>query len=134
MGIDRKIFGEQAMKIVGISEKKYHFVLNDAISNGHYIHTINYEDACNFFERVKKDYEKASFHTVAESIKRYFEEDGKDCYQIISEESYYICLDEIGRNNYAMKIICRIMKCEDEVEYYRSLLSEVSEQHKKLDK
>ena len=83
-----------------------------AKDNGNYIRTDNFERACVLFERTKKDYKTASFHTY--------------------DDRYYICLNEEGRNNYAMKFKSRILQYEDKVEYYRSLLAEVMEQNEKL--
>lgn len=95
-----------------INEKTYNRVIKCAKDNGGYIRTDDYERACDFFERTKKDYKTASFHTYG--------------------DRYYICLNEEGRNNYAMKFIYRIRQYEDEVEYNRSLLAEVREQNERL--
>lgn len=111
-----------------LSEKTYNSVLKRAKDNGGYIGTNNYERACAFFERTKKDYKTASFHELDEDFIR-VENDIRileDCVM------YYICLNEEGRNNYAMKFIYRIRKYEDEVEHYRSLLAEVREQNERL--
>lgn len=111
-----------------ISEKTYNRVIKWAKDNGGYIRTNDYERACAFFERAKKDYKTASFHELDEDFIRV--ENGK---RILEDGvAYYICLNEEGRNNYAMKFIYRIRKYEDEVEYNRSLLAEVREQNERL--
>lgn len=101
-----------------ISEQTYNRVIKWAKDNGNYIRTDNFERACVLFERTKKDYKTASFHTVKQSYVRVkngecIPEDG---------EFYYICLNEEGRNNYAMKFIYNIQKYEGEVKYYRNLV------------
>lgn len=111
-----------------ISEKTYNRVVKWAKDNGGYIRTNDYERACAFFERAKKDYKTASFHELDEGFIRV--ENGK---RILEDGvAYYICLNEEGRNNYAMKFIYRIRKYEDEVEYNRRLLAEVREQNERL--
>lgn len=95
-----------------ITEKQYNQFIKITKENGGYIGTENYEGACDFFERIKKDYKTASFHTYG--------------------DRYYICLNEEGRNNYAMKSIYRILQYEDKAEYYRSLLAEVRKQNERL--
>lgn len=95
-----------------ITEKTYNRVIKCAKDNGGYISTDDYERACNFFERAKKDYKTASFHTYC--------------------DRYYICLNEEGRNNYAMKFIYRIRQYEDEVKDCRSILAEIREQSERL--
>ena len=114
----------------GISEQKYNSIVNDAISNGRYIRIVDYENACNFFERAKKDYKKATFYTVFENVKRYSEKEG---YQTISDDVYYICLDEVGKRNFAMLIVCRIGSLADKIAYYRNLLFKSGEGPEKLD-
>lgn len=118
-----------------ISEKTYNRAIKDAKNNGNYIITNNYERACAFFERAKKDYKTASLHTLEQS---YVRVKNGEC---IPEDSvfYYICLNEEGRNNYAMKFIYRIRKYEDKVEYYinlveynRILLADVRETNERL--
>lgn len=95
-----------------LSEMNYNWLIKWAKNNGSYLSTNDYERACVLFERTKKDYKKASFHTY--------------------NDFYYICLNEEGRNNFAKKFIYRIRQYEDEVEYYRSLLEEVMEQNERL--
>lgn len=118
-----------------ISEKTYNRLIKSAKKNGNYIITNNFERACAFFERTKKDYKTASFHTLKQSYVRVKND------EYISEDSefYYICLNEEGRNNYAMKFIYRIQKYEDKVEYYknlveynRRLLADVREKNERL--
>lgn len=95
-----------------ISEKNYNTCIKLAEDNGGFIGTDDYKKARVLFERMKKDYKKASFHTY--------------------DDRYYICLNEEGRNNYAMKFKNRILQYENKVEYYRSLLAEVREQNERL--
>lgn len=118
-----------------LSEKAYNRVIKWAKDNGGYISTNNFERACVLFERTKKDYKTASFHTLKQS---YVRVKNDEC---IPEDSefYYICLNEEGRNNYEMKLIYRIRKYEDEVEYYRNfveyyrnLLADVREKNDRL--
>lgn len=101
-----------------LSEKTYNWLIKSAKKNGNYMGTNNFERACVLFERTKKDYKTASFHTVEQS---YVRVKNGEC---IPEDSefYYICLNEEGRNNYAMKFIYNIRKYEDKVEYYRNLV------------
>ena len=118
-----------------LSEKSYNWFIKLAKKNGGYLSTNNFERASVLFERTKKDYKTASFHTLRQSYARVkngecIPEDG---------EFYYICLNEEGRNNYAMKLICHIRKYEDEVEYYRNfveyyrnLLADVREKNDRL--
>lgn len=111
-----------------LSEKTYNRVIKWAKDNGGYIGTDDYERACAFFERTKKDYKTASFHELDEGFIR-VENDKR----ILEDRvMYYICLNEEGRNNYAMKFIYRIRKHEDEAEYNRSILAEIREQNERL--
>lgn len=113
---------------MGISEKTYNRAIKWAKDHDGYIRTCDYERACEFFERTKKDYKTASFHELNENVIRV--ENGirilEDCV------AYYICLNEEGRNNYAMKFICRIRKYEDEIEDCRRTLAEIREQNERL--
>lgn len=101
-----------------LSEKSYNWFIKLAKKNGSYMATDNFERASVLFERTKKDYKTASFHTLQQS---YVRVKNGEC---IPKDSvfYYICLNEEGRNNYAMKLICYIRKYEDEVEYYRNFV------------
>lgn len=101
-----------------LSEKSYNWFIKLAKKNGSYLSTNDFERASVLFERTKKDYKTASFHTLQQS---YVRVKNGEC---IPEDSvfYYICLNEEGRNNYAMKLICHIRKYEDEVEYYRNFV------------
>lgn len=111
-----------------LSEKTYNRAIKWAKDNDGYIRSCDYERACDFFERAKKDYKTASFHELDEGFIRV--ENGK---RILEDSvAYYICLNEEGRNNYAMNFIYRIRKCEDQAEYYRSLLAEIREQNERL--
>lgn len=111
-----------------ISEQTYNRVIKWAKDNGGYIRTYDYERACAFFERAKKDYKTASFHELDEGFIRV--ENGK---RILEDCGvFYICLNEEGRNNYAKRFIYRIRKYEDEVEDCKSILAEIREQNEKL--